>query len=69
MKPEGWVVIVLGTLAAGLISVGYLGAMGRLAPGQTGGTSLVLVLVAVAAIGALLFSPEARARRARRRRR
>ncbi|MGK9220995.1 MULTISPECIES: hypothetical protein [unclassified Microbacterium] len=67
MKPEGWALIVVGTLAAGLISIAFLGAMGRLAPGQAGAMTLSLLALALSGFIALLFSPEARERRARRR--
>lgn len=67
MKPEGWALIVVGTLAAGLISIAFLGALGRLAPGQAGAMTLSLLALALSGFIALLFSPEARERRARRR--
>ncbi|GLJ59922.1 hypothetical protein GCM10017576_00510 [Microbacterium barkeri] len=67
MKPEGWALIVVGTLAAGLISIAFLGALGRLAPGQAGAMTLSLLALALSGLVALLFSPEARERRARRR--
>lgn len=68
MKPEGWALIVVGTLAAALVSTAFLDALGRLAPGQAGATALGLIAMAASGFVALLFSPEARERRARRRR-
>lgn len=68
MKPEGWALIVVGTLSAALISTAFLDALGRLAPGQAGATALGLIAIAASGFVGLLFSPEARERRARRRR-